>query len=119
MIGFPRSSPLFVLGLMAGLLVPGSVAAQFEEVRHRIEQILVADGLPSISVAVAKDGKIIWERGFGWADREKRIPATEHTMYSLASITKPITATGLMVLVEHSLVDMDQPVNRYLESTQL
>ena len=50
-----------------------------------------------MSVAVAKDGEIIWEEAFGWADREKRIPATEHTMYSLASISKPITATGLMV----------------------
>ena len=43
-------------------------------------------------------GKIVWEQGFGWADRENRVPASEHTLYSVASVSKPITATGLMVL---------------------
>jgi len=65
-------------------------------------------------VAVARDGEIIWEQGFGWADREERWRASEHTMYSLASISKPITATGLMVLVERGDLDLDEPVNRYL-----
>lgn len=92
---------------------------QFDGVRRRIEQLLVEEGLPSISVAVARDGQILWEEGFGWADREKRIPATEHTMYSLASITKPITATGLMVLVERGLMDLDQPVNEYLGDAKI
>src|SRR5437762_2824051 len=40
------------------------------------------------------------EQGFGWADRARRIPADEHTLYSLASISKPFTATALMTLVE-------------------
>ena len=69
----------------------------FEPVRVRIAQALVEHNIPSISVAVARDGKILWEQGFGWADRENRIPASEHTMYSIASVSKPITATGLMV----------------------
>jgi hypothetical protein len=70
---------------------------------------MVEHDVPSLAVAVAKDGEIIWEAGFGWADRERRIRATEHTMYSLASISKSITATGLMVLVERGLVDLDHP----------
>jgi CubicO group peptidase (beta-lactamase class C family) len=67
-----------------------------------------------MAVAVAKDGKILWEEGFGWANRERMIRATPNTMYSLASISKPITATGLMVLVERGAIDLDQPINRYL-----
>ena len=65
-----------------------------------IKQALLDTHTPSLAVAVAVDGKVIWEEAFGWADRENQVPATIHTMYSLASISKPITATGLMTLVE-------------------
>jgi len=87
--------------------------------RAHIEQ-LVADGeIPSMAVAVARDGEIIWEEGFGLADRERDIPATEHTPYPLASISKPLTATGLMILVERGLVDLDRPINDYLGEAKL
>jgi CubicO group peptidase (beta-lactamase class C family) len=75
--------------------------------------------VPSISVAVAKDGAILWEESFGWANIEKKIKATPHTMYSLASISKPFTATGLMALVERGLVDLDQPANEYLGKAKI
>ena len=86
----------------------------FDRVRNRIERELIQKQIPSLAVAVAKDGEIIWEQGFGWANRERRVSATEHTPYSLASISKPITATGLMILVERGLVDLDDPANHYL-----
>ena len=94
-------------------------ADPFDAVRALIRKQLVETEAPSLAVAVARDGKILWEEGFGWADREKRLPASEHTMYSLASISKPITATGLMVLVEAGKVDLDRPVNDYLGSAKL
>ena len=75
--------------------------------------------MPSVSVAVAQQGRIIWEEGFGWANREERIPATENTMYSLASISKPITATGLMTLVQAGKIDLDKPINDYLGDSTL
>lgn len=101
------------------VLIAGPAEAQFKEVRAKIKRKLVEQDVPSLAVAVARNGKIIWEEGFGWADREKRIPATEHTMYSLASISKPITATGLMVLVERGLVDLEKPINDYLGEAKL
>ncbi len=70
-------------------------------------------------MAVAHEGEIIWEEGFGWADRENRTPASEHTLYSLASISKPITATGLMLLVERGKVDLDKPIDDYLGEAKL
>jgi CubicO group peptidase (beta-lactamase class C family) len=113
----PMRAVFVVCAVIALLASPA--AAQFEEVRAEIERKLVEQDVPSLAVAVARDGKIIWEEGFGWADREKRIPATEHTMYSLASISKPITATGLMVLVERGLVDLDGPTDDYLGEAKL
>jgi len=77
------------------------------------------NSVPSIAVAVARDGRIIWEEGFGWADRERMIAATPHTMYSLASISKPITATAIMKLVERGSVQLGQPVNDYLGTGKL
>lgn len=87
---------------------------QFDPIRAFIRQELVDQGVASLAVAVARAGEIIWEEGFGWADRERRLPADAHTPYSLASISKPITATGLMVLAERGAVDLDRPINDYL-----
>ena len=84
-----------------------------------IKAKLVETGTASLAVAVAKNGKILWEEGFGWADRENMVPADEHTMYSLASVSKPITATGLMVLKERGLLDLDHPINDYLGESKL
>lgn len=92
---------------------------RFEEARSKIINIMKEIGVPSISVAVAKDGRIIWEEAFGWANREERIKATPHTMYSLASISKPITATGLMILLERGLIDLNLPANNYLGPAKL
>lgn len=92
---------------------------KFEKVRSMILQALERTGVSSMAVAVAKDGKIIWEEGFGLANREKQIKSTPHTIYALASISKPITATGLMILVERGLVDLNKPANDYLGKEKL
>ncbi len=74
------------------LLLPAALLADpFDAIRESIRHQLTESAAPSVAVAVAKDGKILWEQGFGWADRARRIPADEHTMYSLASISKPFS----------------------------
>ena len=104
--------------LLAGPVVTGhhasSAADGFDGVRSLIQRQMTERQVPSVAVAVARDGRIVWEEAFGWADRENRVPATPHTLYSLASISKPITATGLMILKERGLIDLDRPINDYL-----
>jgi CubicO group peptidase (beta-lactamase class C family) len=115
------------LRLFTGLLLAGSAASyaqapkidQFAEARAEIQRQLATTGVASIAVAVAKDGKILWEEGFGMADREAKRPATANTMYSLASISKPFTATGLMTLVQQGKVNIDRPANDYLGTGKL
>jgi len=87
---------------------------EFEPVRQWILEGLAREGVPSLAVGVARQGQILWEQAFGWADCERRIPATEHTSYSIASLSKPIAATALMKLVEAGKIDLDRPVNDYL-----
>jgi CubicO group peptidase (beta-lactamase class C family) len=86
----------------------------FGHLRNRIEGYRADAGVPSITVAAAKGGRIVWEEAFGWADVEKRVEATPDTMYALASTSKAFTATGVMVLAERGLVDLDRPVSDYL-----
>jgi CubicO group peptidase (beta-lactamase class C family) len=121
----PMRRIAFALVLFAAVITAASArqnnspAAAFDRVREFIKQQLGERRLPSVAVAVARDGKIIWEEAFGWADVEKRIPATPHTMYSLASISKPITATGLMILKERGRIELDRPINEYLGEAKI
>jgi CubicO group peptidase (beta-lactamase class C family) len=99
---------------------PGDTAAdrpaddRFAGVRAHVERLVAEESLPSLAVGVARDGEILWQAGFGWADREGRRPADAHTMYSLASISKPITATAVLRLAGQDRIDLDAPVNEYL-----
>ncbi|CAN5246759.1 hypothetical protein BH24PSE2_BH24PSE2_20580 [soil metagenome] len=69
--------------------------------------------LPSIAFAIVKDGEIVHEKAFGQADAQERIASTVNTPYPLASATKPIVATALMVLRERGQIDLDAPAARY------
>lgn len=116
-----RHATLLFAPAMALLLAhpaAAQAAEQFREVRAAIHQ-MIEGGVPSVTVAVAKDGEVIWEEGFGWADRERRLAATPHTPYSIASINKAITATAVMALSERGKIDLDAPIETYLGGIRL
>ena len=69
--------------------------------------------IPAYSAAVVKGQKVLWAKGFGYADVENKIPATEHTPYHLASLTKTFASTILMRLVQEGKVKLDDPVSKY------
>lgn len=107
------------LGASAGHAWAQQTPPQFADARALIERAMQEDSLPSVTVAVAQDGRVLWAQGFGYADLERRIPATPETMYSLASISKPITATALMRLVDAGRIDLDRPANAYLGDARI
>ncbi|MDQ1317927.1 MAG: hypothetical protein QG588_1582 [Candidatus Poribacteria bacterium] len=92
---------------------------RFSLMRDVINVKLMETATPSLAIAVAQDGVILWEEAFGWANRERMVLANVNTMYSLASISKPITATGIMILKERGLIDLDKPINNYLDKAKL
>ena len=91
----------------------------FSKVRVLIQEQMAAKSIPSMSVAVVRRGEIIWEEGFGFADRENHIPATENTMYYLASLSKTFTATAVMILNERKRIDLDRPIDDYIRPARL
>lgn len=113
------------LTLVLSCMAPRAASTQsgthydFESVKSGIRQKINDHKVVSVAVAVAKDGHILWEEGFGSANREKSQLATPHTPYSLASISKPITATGLMTLVERNKVGLDNSINDYLGDVKI
>src|SRR5215218_1462519 len=69
--------------------------------------------IPAYSAAIVKDQKVIWAKGFGYADVENKVPATEHTPYHLASLTKTFASTILMRLVQEGKISLDDTVAKY------
>ena len=65
-------------------------------------------------VLIAQGDKIVFQGGFGMADRVRRLPNTADTPYRICSITKQFTALLVMQLVEQGKLDLDQPIPRYL-----
>lgn len=69
--------------------------------------------IPGMSAVIIKDQKVLWAKGFGFADVENRISATPDTVYHLASITKTFGATLIMQLVEQGKLNLDEAMSRY------
>ena len=89
----------------------------FAPVRQRILQEVASGKATGVAVAVVHRGRVVWEEGFGFSDREKNIQATARTPFCLASLTKPFTTTMLMTLVTEGRVALDAPGNKYLAGT--
>ena len=91
----------------------------FTDARGLIRQLMKDENISSFQVAVAKDGNIIFEEAFGWANVGKQIRTTTETMHLVASIEKPFTSTALMILAERGLIDLHGPINEYLGDIKL
>jgi len=83
---------------------------QFEKL---LDSLRINLKIPAISAAVIKDYEIIWANGFGYADLEKDIEATDSTAYRVASITKTYASTIIMQLVNEGKIDLEAPVSDY------
>ena len=93
---------------------PGRHAGAVEEARRLARALLVAENLPSLSVAVARDGAIVWAEAFGFADVDRRAPVTPLTRFRIGSVSKTLTAAAVALLYERGRVDLDAPVQTYV-----
>lgn len=70
--------------------------------------------VPGAALALVQDGEVVWTQGYGLADEERGTPITGETLFQVASISKSVTAWGVMRLVDENKIDLDAPVERYL-----
>jgi len=96
---------------LTGEVVLPSTVAEFESYVNDI----VGLRPPALSIAVATTDDLIYAQGFGMADRPEGIQATSDTVYFWGSITKTVTATAIMQLLEQGLINLDSLVSDYLD----
>src|SRR5262249_12609316 len=70
--------------------------------------------IPGLALVVIKNGEVVKMNGFGFADIEHGVPVTPDTVFDLASVTKQITATAIMRLVDQGKIKVDDPISQYL-----
>jgi CubicO group peptidase (beta-lactamase class C family) len=89
---------------------------EFDELIPRLMTDFPTEGA---AVGVIHDGKVMMKECFGWADREHQIPVDTSTLFNVASISKSITAFGIVRLAVEGQINLDEPVEIYLKRWKL
>ena len=108
-------SPIFLFVLTALLLPISPLRAEpsFEDgIKSHLAK-LTEDDSPGMAVLVARDGKITYQGGFGWADLEKKTPVTTGTKFRIGSITKQFTAAAILRLAEEGKLAVTDPLDKF------
>ena len=93
---------------------PPAVADRIRLLDAWVESQLAYRGQPGVAVGIVHDQALVWAKGFGFADRERGVPATPDTLFRIASITKTFTATAVMQLRDEGKLLLDDPVTKHL-----
>jgi CubicO group peptidase (beta-lactamase class C family) len=85
-----------------------------EKIDTFITDTMTQDHIPGLSLAIVKEGKVIYAKGFGARNLKANLPATPDTLYGIASCTKSFTAMAVMQLQEQQKLIVNDPVQKYL-----
>lgn len=107
------SSPIMLAGPAAG---QGPQASPEVAARVVLDSVMTAHSIPGLSVAVGRGSRVLWSEGFGFADLTHGVPVNPLTKFRVGSVSKPMTAAALGVLLEADRLDLDAPVQRYVPS---
>lgn len=91
-------------------------AEAIEEARTLLDSLMQAEAIPGLSVAIGRGTQLIWSEGLGFSDLTHDVMVTPLTKFRVGSVSKPITAAALGVLVEAGALDLDAPVQDYVPS---
>ena len=94
-------------------------SALISELNKKIPKLIKRYKGAGISIALIRNGKTFWSEGYGYADIGKDIRASAKTIYQAASLSKPVTAMAVIKMAEDGLINLDDPVNKYLKRWQL
>ena len=89
---------------------------QFEQLHKIIAKLMRKLKVPGLAISILHNGKIVYEKGFGARNLEENLPMTPNSLIGIGSISKSFTALLILKLCENSLLKLDDPVNKYLDS---
>ena len=94
----------------------GKTSTEFASFDHLMSTFLTSNrDVPGGTLAMARDGHLVYARGFGYADREKMQAVEPNSLFRIASLTKPITAVAILQLVERGKLNLDEHVFKVLQ----
>ena len=96
------------------LLNVQSIMSQSKSLEQEIDKMIRDNKAIGLSVAVAKNNKIIYSKSFGWKDKESQQPLMEDHIFRIASISKSFSATSIMQLVEAKKISLDDDVSNLI-----
>jgi CubicO group peptidase (beta-lactamase class C family) len=112
---------LLVIAILASGLVQAQSTADHPKVAPALKLIeiwidaeIAYKEIPGMSVGIVYDQELIWSKGFGYANIEKKIPASPSKIYSICSISKLFTSISVMQLRDQGKLNLDDPVGKYL-----
>src|SRR5215470_131848 len=100
-------------------IVEGQQATRAGFDAHPLRELMESLHVPGVSVAVIKDFKIHWAKGWGLADVGARTPVDTNTMFQAASMSKPVAAMASLKAVQDGKFGLDQDINTILKSWKL
>jgi CubicO group peptidase (beta-lactamase class C family) len=119
-----RPALLWALLLAAVCLLPsgleaGSETALSDDFPPLVRGLMARDQIPGVAVGVVERGQLVFARGFGYRDVEKRLPMTPDTLFPIGSASKAFTATAIAQLADEGRIALDAPVRAYLPDFSL
>jgi CubicO group peptidase (beta-lactamase class C family) len=93
---------------------PPATVTSVAELEAYLDALTAFGTPPGLSLAVVKEGQVVYQRGFGLADAPKQVAATPQTVYGWWSMTKLLTAAAALQLQEQGKLHIDDPVANHL-----
>jgi CubicO group peptidase (beta-lactamase class C family) len=109
-----RKPPRPVSAPLRNTLNLGTIESRLD---HRIPELLKQGMVPGLAIAIIRNGKVAWHKGYGTVNSVTREPVTDETVFEAASLAKPLFAYGVLKLVDAGLLDLDKPLMTYLPGT--
>jgi N-acyl-D-amino-acid deacylase len=93
----------------------GTAEPGLESFDELMASFLEKHHVPGAALAVTKDSRLVYARGFGWANREREVVVQPNSLFRIASISKPITAAAILQLVEREKLGLDSKIHNLLK----
>src|SRR5579862_9819911 len=87
--------------------------APLADLERQIAALMAKTGVPGLSIAIVRDGELLWRRAFGVRDIALRRPVDDDTVFEAASTSKPLFAYVVMKLCERGIMNLDTPLTNY------
>ena len=110
--GLIGGASMALAALLAAPL-PATAKTPSERADALLDGLIKTDD-PGMAVLVAQDGKILFEKGYGLADRKHHVPITPHTIFCIGSITKQFTASAILKLQEEGKLSVTNKLSKYI-----